>query len=640
MMRYEPTLIVTRVVVERNDRAVYDEAFHEGVNVVRGENSSGKSTVLNFIFYGLGGDLSDWSTVARLCTRVTIEVRINGNMATLSRDVSATTGQPMEIFGGDYESARKAPRTEWTRYPYRTTSNRESFSQALFRLMGIPEVSSDLSGHITMHQVLRLLYADQLTPVEHIFRLEQFDRADLRETVGRLLFGAYDSTLYDNEQKIRELTKEFDTINGQLKSLFAILGKVGNTDQGLTVDWIEAQRRSLEEERRVLQTQIEDAERQLYTSSSDDKLTLAEQDWAYNEVQRLQAELGAARQERDALALTIADSDAFIRSLRSKLEALRDSSKVAEHIGDVRFQSCPACYSPIDDGMGAHACHLCKTPFDSEQTRTRISALIIDTGLQIKQSEQLQLRRQERAQSLADRIQRLDAGWGEASQRLTNLQRLPSSETRGRLRELHRRSGYLDRQLEDLDQKARLVDTIRELSDRKNSLNDEITRLRSANDALRVRQAERLSTAYTRVAEEIKTLLRNDLRRQDIFEDPKHVSFKFADDRILVDDENYFSASSRAILKSSFCLGFLAAATKTPFFRHPRFCMIDTHENMGVEAIRSQNFQLQILRVSKESKVEHQIIYATAMIEPKLEDEAFTVGAFATSGDKTIGIKM
>jgi hypothetical protein len=68
--------------------------------------------------------------------------------------------------------------------------------------------------------------------------------------------------------------------------------------------------------------------------------------------------------------------------------------------------------------------------------------------------------------------------------------------------------------------------------------------------------------------------------------------------------------------------------------------MIDTQENMGVEAIRSQNFQLQILRVSRESKVEHQLIFATAMIEPELEDEAYTVGAFSTNVDKTIGIKM
>jgi hypothetical protein len=68
--------------------------------------------------------------------------------------------------------------------------------------------------------------------------------------------------------------------------------------------------------------------------------------------------------------------------------------------------------------------------------------------------------------------------------------------------------------------------------------------------------------------------------------------------------------------------------------------MIDTHENMGVEAIRSQNFQLQALRISKESKVEHQIIYATAMIEPELEDEAYTIGAFSTNDERTIAIKM
>lgn len=164
--------------------------------------------------------------------------------------------------------------------------------------------------------------------------------------------------------------------------------------------------------------------------------------------------------------------------------------------------------------------------------------------------------------------------------------------------------------------------------------------LRSSNEALRAQQEVRLSTAYANIAEEVLDLLRRDLRRQDIFEDPQKVTFTFGDNSIFVDDESYFSASSRAILKSSFYLGFLAAATKHNFFRHPRFCMIDTHENMGVEAIRSQNFQLQALRISKESNVEHQIIYATAMIEPELEDEAYTVGAFSTNDERTIAIKM
>ncbi|WP_084806796.1 ATP-binding protein [Bradyrhizobium sp. NAS80.1] len=211
MMRYSPTLIVKRVVVERNGKAVYSERFHAGVNVIRGENSSGKSTVLNFIYYGLGGDLADWSEVAALCSRVLIEVSLNGFVATLSRDISTQHGQPMDIFGGDFEASQSAPRADWTRYPYRRSASQESFSQALFRLLGIPEVASDVSGNLTIHQILRLLYSDQLSPVENIFRYEsKFDPPALRDAIGRLLAGAYEAALYENEVKLRELDKQFD----------------------------------------------------------------------------------------------------------------------------------------------------------------------------------------------------------------------------------------------------------------------------------------------------------------------------------------------------------------------------------------------------------------------------------------------
>jgi hypothetical protein len=498
-------------------------------------------------------------------------------------------------------------------------------------------VSSDLSGHITMHQILRLLYADQLSPVEHLFRAVPFDRADLRDTVGRLLCGAYDSAVYDNEQKIRELTKEFDTINGQLRSLFSVLGKA---DQGFTLEWVDAQRKSLEDEQNQTQRLIEEAEQKLYTSSKKEKLTLAQQDKAYKAVQLLQTTLVKLKHERDALALTIADSSAFLASLTNKLDALRDSSKIAEQIGEIRFQCCPACYSPIDGELTKHACHLCKTPFDSDQTRSRISALIIDTGLQIKQSTHLQTRREQRARELDLNIKEAEEKWKEASRRLSSLQSLPSTNEREKLRELHRKSGYVQRQIEDLDQKAQLAAAVRELSERKAELQSSIAKLRGTNEALRAQQSNNLAKAYTLIADEVKKLLTYDLRRQDVFEDPQSVNFTFEGNQITVDNESYFSASSRAILRSSFFLGFLAAATKNPFFRHPRFCMIDSHENMGVEAIRSQNFQLQILRVSKESKVEHQVIFATAMIEPELEDQAYTVGAFSTNADKTIGINM
>ncbi|NNU33697.1 AAA family ATPase [Mucilaginibacter sp. S1162] len=45
-------------------QTVYDESFHKGVNIIRGENSSGKSTIANFIFYILGGFFNNWTTEA------------------------------------------------------------------------------------------------------------------------------------------------------------------------------------------------------------------------------------------------------------------------------------------------------------------------------------------------------------------------------------------------------------------------------------------------------------------------------------------------------------------------------------------------------------------------------------------------
>lgn len=637
MIRFEPTLIVTRLVVRRNEYSAYDEVLHEGVNVIRGENSSGKSTILNLLFYGLGGDLTDWSEKALLCTRVVLEVRINGRPATLSREISETSRQPMEIFGGDYETSLKAPKEEWVRYPYQRTANLESFSQALFRLLGIPEVSNELSGTITMHQILRLLYSDQLSPVESLFRHEaRFDPPILRDAVGRLLCGAYDAALYANEVRLRELNREFERAMGELKSLFAVLGK---TEHSLTMDWLAAERVSLEQEFKELQAGIEKSEQEAFESASTATLSLNAQRVAYEEVQQLQAELGQVRQERDATALAIADSSKFINSLENKISALSDSSAVAEQLGDVVFNTCPACYSPLDEqSANSHSCYLCKSPLEPGRAQHRIVAIINDTAIQLKQSKLLQVARQKKVEALDQQLGGVEEYWRRASLRLMSLQRLPTTDARDRLRQLQRQSGYVERQLEDLDKKAEIIQLIDKLSARKEELNAQISHIKAENERLETAQKNRLSRAHTLIADEVRNLLKNDLRRQDSFESPEKIEFDFAANRISVDGQKYFSASSRVILKSSFFLAFFAAATKGALFRHPRFLMIDTTEDKGMEPERSHNFQNQILRVSREAKVEHQIIYATAMISPDLDDEEFLIGKFSTRDDATLNI--
>jgi chaperonin cofactor prefoldin len=377
MTRFKPTLQVQRLRIERLGRHVYDETFHQGVNIIRGDNSSGKSTVLNFLYYGIGGDISDWSQTALLCTRVLVEVILNGNVATVARDITEKSGQPMEIFGGQMDEALQAPAAVWARYSYRRSDSRESFSQVLFKLLEIPEASNEASGNVTIHQMLRLMYADQLSPIGTLFKFEQFDPPLLRDTVGRLVFGAYENELYANELRFRELDNEYKSVSSELAAISKLVGQTG---QILTPSWLEAEHRRIEEERKAIEAKISEVERAIYETGSKDSLSLGSQRQAYTEVQQLQTEISKVTGAIDAGKFEIADATKFISDLESKFASLNDSSVTSDAFGKIAFQYCPACYSAIEAEHPAHACHLCKTPFDNDRARSRIVSLVNDTS--------------------------------------------------------------------------------------------------------------------------------------------------------------------------------------------------------------------------------------------------------------------
>ena len=373
-------------------------------------------------------------------------------------------------------------------------------------------------------------------------------------------------------------------------------------------------------------------------SISSDPISMKEQAECYDFVKRKQVEIAKTKQAIHSLVLDIADSDAFVNGLKEKVNNLRDSAVVARNLEEIKFHSCPACFSILDSEEDAltYACHLCKTPYDSEQVAARIAGLVNESAVQIKQSEVLQGRRREKLLKLEEDLESLGKEWKSSAQKLSSMLGRPSTENQQLLRELQRRLGYIDRMIEDFDQKSKMAGVISSLSQRKTELQLRIISLGEENLGLRRAQQDRLNRAYLLISEEVKHLLHNDLRRQDSFENAKGLSFSFEKNRLTVDGESYFSASSRAILKSSFFAGFTAAASEEEFFRHPRFCMIDTLENMGVEEVRSQNFQRLLVNRSAKLKARHQIIYATAMIDPELNNASYTVGRYSTRDEPTI----
>jgi uncharacterized protein YoxC len=404
----------------------------------------------------------------------------------------------------------------------------------------------------------------------------------------------------------------------------------------MTLDWIEQRRKTLLEEREALSVQILASEEAFYSNQAPEKITLQAQKELYKQVKKLQVDIRQKQTDVDSVEFEISDSAAFIKTLNSRLEALRDADLAAAVVGTVRFGTCPACYAEVaDQDQSVAACHLCKTPLDIERARDRIVGIINELSIQVRQSERLQEIRDDRLKVFQTQLGALEATWRMKAKELADLSSVPTSKAREELRDLQRRLGYVDKSIEDIEGQVKLANKIGNLSAKKAQMDRDIQSLGTRISSLQLSQTDRLRAAKASIEKNIIEFLRGDLKRQDSFENPEHIQFSFAKNTITVDDHTYFSASSRVVLKLGFLVGFLKAALQDRKFRHPRFLMIDITEDKGIEQARSHNFQKKLIEISDKARAEHQVILATAMPWPGIRPELF-VGRHSTLQQGTL----
>lgn len=629
-MLLNPSLFIRHFLVRKGDEDVYSAEFHDGINIISGENSSGKSTIISLLVFALGGDISKWSEHAKLCEEVWVEVELNGEVTTLRREVSAQAGRPMELFDGGLEEALVSPGANWARFPYRSSGDRISFSQQIFGMLNLPELQTEVSGKITMHQLLRVHYSDQLSSIDHIFRDETFDSPDLREAIGRLLFGAYDNEVYRNQLRLRQIKADLTTLNASLRNIY----KIVSDEHPLTLDWVRAERNVLLEKLASAGSDIEQF--QIATTSND--FSLEPMQAARATLAEAQGSLSELEVQLSALELETADSEMFIDTISQKLNAIEDSADVSGVIDEVRYTHCPSCFAELDTSPMKGSCHLCHQPFDEKRVRGRILRQLASLRKQLTQSQELQEeRRKELAKLQTARSSAYDR-WQVAKADLDDATRTPISVADNALKELYRQQGRLQQELKDLSRQEKLIAKLDSISREKEEISAEIAEIEDRIDRLLAVESDRIARGTVAIENEVMWFLERDLPRQDTFQEARSVNISFSRDKLSVNGVEYFSASSEVYLKNSFIAGFLFAATESKFFRHLRFVILDTIEDKGMEFERSQNFQRNLAERSRQAGVRHQVIFATSMIAPELDAEEFRIGSRSTHHHRTLRI--
>ena len=642
MTLYNPTLKITNLTVFRKDLVIFSEAFHSGLNIISGENSSGKSSIMDFLFFSLGGDLSEhqWRETSLLCDRVVVGVLINGHHVSLLREIEPKKMRPMDIFFGDHDSALRAPRSSWQKYPYSRggkKSDKESFSQVLFRLLGLPEVRIDEQNvKITMHQILRLLYSDQLTSVERIFRQQQPDDPITRSTVSDILLGAYSDRFYSATLRLKDAQDELTAVNGRLRDT---RNRYKINGQPLTEEWMNAEIRKISTEIDEISAEIQKIEDQMFSEQFDDRLTLNDQKSTFEKVSRLQAEIGVLSEELDAIEMEISDAGEFIRSMETKVSNLTNSNAIVEEFEYLNFDMCPACMGLVEDHQVEGGCSLCKQPFKKDDVVDRSAKMLNEAIRQRDRSLSIQKERTEQREQLRAEIQAKTLLWEDASRYYKISLRSPTSELRAKLRDLNRDSGYKHRQLEEISSKMSIVEELRFLEEARGKLQREIDELGATIASEQKRNVERKSHAKSSIERNVLEFLKEDLDRQSTFKYAREVNFDFEGDRLSVNEESFFSASSMVYLRNSFLAAFHFAAAEDPGFGHPRLLLMDTIEDKGMEPERSKHFQRLLAARADSARAEHQLIIATSMIAEELDHPQYVVGHHYTHDSRTLNIQ-
>ncbi len=611
-------------------KPVYDQEFHAGVNIIRGENSVGKSTIADFIFFILGGEFKEWKPATARVEEVQAQIATPRGKLSLRRE-KVEGRPPIWVYFGDIETGGEHGIEGWEKYPiYRGQSNL-SFTEVLFRSMLLPEAQSDGASNITSHQLLRLLYSDQRTPAPRLFRFESFDKATIRTAVGDLVCGIRSFELFEVELRIRELETRFAAVDSKWSALLNSF-----PDQiGVTVAAIQNEIDSLEKEKSKLTSEIESVDDAV--DSDRNASFLNDRKQAVANLQKLRQNLATTSRKVESSKLEQMELNRFIDHLNHSLSILESAERTAQVLGSIEFSHCPSCLQSLPTEVVDDTCHLCGQEIDQEESASRYNYIRVDIELQIKESRQL----------LAQELQ----GFGDAKRHYNKLQRnyeqqttefalkfeMSNSPREAFLAERYSAIGRIDKELEQLRRSIQRAAELDELSAEKERLNSDLTRAKDQRTTLQKAAARRRSSALRLVSSKAAGILRmDDSGAQEEFKVADHVDLSFEDDAILLDGLANFSESSNVFLKNAAILGLhLAACADTDFF-HPRFALFDNIEDKGMTPSRSHRFQELIVKLTTETTLPNQVIFTTSMMNPELELEDYVIGPHYTEDNKTL----
>lgn len=631
MQIIEPTIEIVSLLVIKDDKVAFNGVFESGLNVITGSNSSGKTTILDLIAYTLGMEDVPLKKEALSCDTSYLEIKINDSTVLLKREISNLSRRPISIAYEKLDTS-KLSEYEWNVFQI-NRSEKISYSQIFFNLMDNKEAQIEASSTLTVHQILRSIYAAQPFIHSPILTTTMFDDALTRKTIGEYLLGFYNNDLYIKEVALKDKIKEKSKITTELNFLKNIFKKSIFTFSNKAA--AENRINKLQDQLFKNKVALNNIKKTPKKIESENNKNIEKINKDLNKLVSQKKEL---ENEKNQLSINSLDSQFFISELLDRLDRL-DESEFIQNISKVDFEFCPSCLSKLENST-YNTCSLCKCTHEKSDDSDSSPLLRMKNELiiQIDESKKININRERKIDEITIKINSINAEINSLSNKLNSLTDHWSDEEKINITNASITIGQIDNEIKEItkilplyDESKSLEDRIQDLSNDINILETEIKDLEEASYQHRINTMKKLNS-------NLSELLKKDIPREQEFINPTHINISFMDNQIYINNKNKFSESSMVVLRQMFHLALLQTSDQIKTMRFPRFLILDGIDDGGIEPERNMNLQKVIKETVDTFEHKSQIILATSITHLNEILKPFIHNRIFTSNSKSLDV--
>lgn len=623
-------LFIERLVILSGAKRVYDQPFHPGINILRGWNTTGKSTVMDLLVFGLGAEITSWNEHQSKCDWVIVQLNINGFILTVKRERTATGKSAILFFEGTIDESQKDSES-WQRFPNRRSEEKHSYSQQLFEMLGLPQHKTDDSKNLTMHQILRLIYVDQLTATEKVLNADlNYDNVTIRRAIGEYLLGLDDLESHNLRQDLISANKEFEGFSGELKAIYKMFGRDASliNRQALINDLNKTQNtiNGLIEKRGSIQRGQEEN----LDNEAKNKISELQRD-----IDRLNSDITKIINLRHSNNVELIDTQQFLEALEHRKIGLSQSKLINNELGGLTFKYCPSCLSPIDANESHESCGLCKTSIKDRERDYAYVQMSNELNFQIRESKILIADFKKEIGELNLKLPALKRQAEIAKEEYSELVSYSDSRS-AMIADVSTEIGFYKSQLLTIEEKMEMVEKVERLIDLKQKAQTKINTIEERLEQIKELNKNRYENVFDSIEKHTSELLIADGGNEKNFDNPEDVLIDFSKDRMAINGRSKYSASSMVIMKNSIRLSIFLHAVDDELSRLPNILIMDNIEDKGMVPERSQNFQHSLVNACNRLNNDYQVIFTTSMIAEDLNNTPNCIGPYYPKGSHTL----